>query len=107
MKTTVDNMTNNAMCSLKSFMNRDRVVCILTTNYLNKIDKGILDRCYKINFNSPPKNELIQRIQKIVALNGIEPLTELEIDYCLPNNGGVWREILPVLSQTIERKQNN
>lgn len=101
----VDNLTVPAMRALKSFMNRKSIVCVLTTNYLNEIDKGVIDRCHLINFNMPPSSELIKRIENIINSNGLPALTSKEIQNCLSENG-VWRDILPMLSLTLNKKLN-
>jgi len=41
----IDMLTKLAQESLKSAMNTDRAIFILTTNNLSKLDKGMLDRC--------------------------------------------------------------
>ena len=53
----VDNLLPAAMASLKVAMNTNAKGCvfILTTNRLPMIDKGVQDRCLRIDFNAAPK----------------------------------------------------
>ncbi len=44
----VDNLTKQAQQSLKSAMNTQRAIFILTTNYVAQIDRGLMDRCILI-----------------------------------------------------------
>ena len=50
----VDLLTDAAMTSFKSVMNRKNVVFIMTTNHLDRIDLGIQSRSVLIDMNQPP-----------------------------------------------------
>lgn len=50
----VDNLTEAAQAGLKAIMNKPHVVFIMTTNNLDKIDKGIENRSVVIDMNLPP-----------------------------------------------------
>lgn len=50
----VDNLTTSAMFSLKTTMNMPNTVFVMTTNYLNKVENGVKNRCVLIPFNAAP-----------------------------------------------------
>ena len=68
-----DLLTDTAIASLKSVMNRKDVVFIFTTNHLNKIDKGVMNRSILLDLNAAPTNAWIQKISGIYASNGLTP----------------------------------
>jgi len=47
----VDRLTSGAQLSLRSNMDRNHCMYFFTTNYLNKIDTGIINRCHLIEMN--------------------------------------------------------
>jgi hypothetical protein len=47
----VDKLTASAQQSLKSVMGLKRSMFIFTTNYLNKVDAGVINRCHVIEMN--------------------------------------------------------
>lgn len=47
----VDKLTNGAQQSLKSTMDLPRSFFIYTTNYLTKVDTGIINRCHLVEMN--------------------------------------------------------
>ena len=47
----VDRLTSGAQQSLRSTMDLPRSMFFFTTNHLNKIDRGIIDRCHLVQMN--------------------------------------------------------
>ena len=45
----VDLLTKSAQESLKSALNTNRCIFILTTNYISELDRGLLDRCVLVD----------------------------------------------------------
>jgi len=84
----VDNLTSDAMLTLKSTMNYPHTLWIMTTNYFEKIDYAVRDRCHCIAFNAAPAERwrpLARRILQHANLNGI---TDAELDAVItPCNG--------------------
>lgn len=84
----VDNLTLDAMLTLKSTMNYPHTLWIMTTNYFEKIDYAVRDRCHWIAFNAAPAERwrpLARRILQHANLNGI---TDAELDaVIIPCNG--------------------
>ena len=48
----IDNLTDNAQASLKAAMNISTAIFILTTNHIDKIEKGILNRSIMVDMNA-------------------------------------------------------
>lgn len=63
----VDNLTKLAQQSLKSAMNTNRAVFILTTNHLAELDRGLLDRCVLIEMNAAKPSQLLPLVKRITA----------------------------------------
>jgi len=55
----VDNLTALTQRTLKSIMNVKNAVFILTTNYANRLDGGVLDRCHWIEMSGASDEELV------------------------------------------------
>jgi DNA polymerase III delta prime subunit len=79
----VDRLTIGAQQSLRSPMGLKRSMFFLTTNYLTKVDLGIINRCHLIEMN------------QVTTLNAYVPLGEKILQ-----NMGV--EVGAVSSQTLE-----
>jgi DNA polymerase III delta prime subunit len=47
----MDKLTQGAQQSLRPSMDLKRCMYLMTTNYLNKIDKGIVNRCHLVEMN--------------------------------------------------------
>ena len=66
-----DLLTTAAIASLKSIMNRKDVVFIFTTNNLDKIDKGVLNRSILLDLNAAPTLDWVAKINGIYQSNGL------------------------------------
>ena len=66
-----DLLTTAAIASLKSIMNRKDVVFIFTTNNLDKIDKGVLNRSILLDINAAPTPDWVAKINSIYQSNGL------------------------------------
>ncbi len=63
----VDNLTKHAQQSLKSALNTDRGLFILTTNNISELDKGLKDRCVLVEMNAAPASEYLPLAKKLVS----------------------------------------
>lgn len=63
----IDNLTDNAQASLKAAMNIKTAIFILTTNHLDKIDKGILNRSVMVDMNAAPPQSWLPFAHRILA----------------------------------------
>lgn len=70
----VERLTIDAQRSLRSPMGLDRCMFFLTTNYLSKVDQGIVNRCHLVEMNqaTTPK-AYVPLGQSIVASMGLKP----------------------------------
>jgi DNA polymerase III delta prime subunit len=63
----VDNLTKSAQQSLKSVMNTQRAIFILTTNYFSSVDRGVVDRCICVEMNAAKDAQLISIAKRIAV----------------------------------------
>ena len=66
-----DLLTTAAIASLKSIMNRKDVVFVFTTNNLEKIDKGVINRSILLDLNAAPTPDWAAKINSIYQSNGL------------------------------------
>lgn len=89
----VDNLTPEAQKSLKSVLNTTRGVFILTTNYQNRLDRGLMDRCEKIEMNAATKEQLAGVITKIGIDMGVT-FTQIEANTLITGANGSLRNLV-------------
>ncbi len=89
----VDILTEAAITSFKSIMNQKNVVFILTTNNLNKIDQGVMNRSILLDMNAAPTNEWITKITSIYQLSGLVPPSPSKIAGVITGGNGSARSI--------------
>jgi replication-associated recombination protein RarA len=63
----VDNLKKEAMLSLKSAMNTVNTAFILTTNYPQDMEIGVLNRCHHIEFNRAPSAGWLPLVKRILV----------------------------------------
>jgi len=63
----VDNLTPDAMKSLKSVMNIAGPIFILTTNNLNKVELGVQNRCHLVPFNAAPNAAWLPLVRRVIS----------------------------------------
>ena len=87
----VDHLTPLAQRSLKSVMNTEHAIFVLTTNYLNEIDKGVINRSVLVELNAASHQQLAGHIQRITAdLNVV--LNDSEITDIVESSRGSVRD---------------
>ena len=89
----VDLLTAAAITSFKSIMNQKNVVFILTTNNLNKIDQGVMNRSILLDMNAAPTNEWITKITSIYELSGLTAPAPAKIAGVIAASNGSARSI--------------
>ena len=67
----VDNLTKLAQQSLKSALNTDKGIFILTTNNISELDKGLKDRCVLVEMNAAPVSEYLPLAKNLVSDMGV------------------------------------
>ena len=90
----VDLLTEAAMSSLKSIMNKPETIFIMTTNHLNKIDRGVINRSVLVDFNAAPDSDWLVQVRKMLAAFDITVDDDaLLLDIIRPCNGAA-RDIM-------------
>jgi DNA polymerase III gamma/tau subunit len=70
----VDNLTKDAMLSLKSAMNVPNTIFVLTTNYFSKIEMGVVSRCHRVEFNAAPAQAWLPLFKRVLTdLGAVAP----------------------------------
>lgn len=67
----VDNLTSSAQQSLKSALNTDRGIFILTTNNISELDKGLKDRCVLVEMNAAPISGYLPLAKSLISDMGV------------------------------------
>ena len=102
----VDNLKLNEQRLLKTFMNRENIVCILTTNHLNRVDDGVRDRCYEIDFNAANHNDYLPRLRQLIDEHNLQSLSDRLLLKLVEQSNGSWRKLGNYLSYHCEKKKN-
>lgn len=89
-----DLLTDLAIASFKAIMNREDVVYILTTNHLNKVDRGVQDRSILIDMNAPPPSTWVTKLQKIYSDSGVIAPPDHALEGIVTAGNGSARNIL-------------
>jgi DNA polymerase III delta prime subunit len=89
----VDLLTDAAMTSFKSLMNRKNVVFIMTTNHLDKIDAGIQNRSVLIDMNQPPPANWRPLLRRIYTDANLTPPSDATLDQVVQAGRGSARSI--------------
>jgi hypothetical protein len=100
----VDNLTPAALSSLKAIMNFTHVVFIMTSNHLNKIDAGVINRSILLDMNAAPTSIWVSKIQIDLASLGISNITSAAIEGVVNAGKGSCRTILTDMAAVIARK---
>jgi DNA polymerase III delta prime subunit len=99
----VDNLTKLAQQSLKSALNTNRGVFILTTNNISELDKGLKDRCVLVEMNAAHNELLLPLAHKIVAEHGIT-ITDEELLPTIKAANGSFRNITHNVERLVRRR---
>lgn len=97
----VDNLTVNSMLSLKSLMNMPSTIFVLTTNFFQKIDKGVCDRCHCIPFNAAPAVNWLPLARRMLNDAHITNVTDAQIVSIVQPCNGSARDILNEITKLI------
>ena len=96
----VDNYTKVQQQRLKSLLNREDIIVIMTTNFLNRVDEGIRSRSYQIDFNASTNAfDYVKRMKQIIQQNNLPLVGEDTLRTIAIQSEGDWREMCSVLEQ--------
>lgn len=89
----VDNLSKTAQAGLKTTLNSNRAVFILTTNNISQLDKGVKDRCVIVEMNAAKDAEFLPLARRIAADAGA-PLSDAELLTEISGNNGSFRSVI-------------
>ena len=89
----VDNLTDAAQRTLKSVMNLQRVIFILTTNYANRLDKGLWSRCLSIEMNGASEGSFRRFAARVATDYGVT-FDEAALGKLIAKSNGDMREFI-------------
>jgi len=99
----VDLLTKAAQESLKSALNTNRCIFILTTNYISELDRGLLDRCVLVEMNAARVDQLLPLAQKIVTNHGVT-INDEDLIATIKAANGSFRNISHNVERLVRRK---
>ena len=101
----VDNLRAETMTTLKSAMNINAKNCIyiFTTNNLNKIEGGVLDRSVRIEFNAASSIDWLPKVKAILADYSVTAIADDELLKLIDLCNGSARKILSSTRQIIAK----
>jgi len=99
----VDLLTKSAQESLKSALNTNRCIFILTTNYISELDRGLLDRCVLVEMNAAKVDQLLPLAHRIAAEHGITVADE-ELLPTIKAANGSFRNITHNVERLVRRR---
>ena len=99
----VDLLTKSAQESLKSAMNTSRCIFILTTNYVAKLDRGLVDRCVLTEVNAAKIEQLLPLAYKIAAKQGVT-IADEDLLPTIKSANGSFRNIVHNVGRLVRRR---
>ncbi len=90
----VDNLTQAAQASLKTIMDCRHGVFILTTNDINQIDKGVVNRCHVIHMLVAQAQSWLPIVKRVITSTGAVCPPDSSLIPVIASCNGSGREIL-------------
>ena len=97
----VDELTKIAMASLKSLMNAQNCVFVLTTNNFQDIEVGVRNRCHCISFNAAPPDRWLNLCRRILDDEGIVNVSDQTLLKVIATGKGSARDILDAVMSIV------
>lgn len=95
----VDNLTQAAQASLKAIMDCHHGIFILTTNDINLIDKGVVNRCHVIHMLAALPNNWLPLVKRVITTTGATCPPDTSLLPIISSCNGSAREILTAAIQ--------
>ena len=100
----VDGYNEKQQQRLKSCLNREDIVCVMTTNHIDKIDKGLQSRSHIICFNaSHNTTNYVDRMKQIIRQNSLPMLNDKTLVNIASKTNGDWRSMCSALQQACSK----
>lgn len=93
----VDKLSDKAKQVVKQLLDTPNVVCVLSTNYIAKLDPAFQSRCFKVEFNPAQYKDYLPRLRSIIQQNGLPSISDKRLLQLVQNAGGDWRDLGPML----------
>lgn len=100
----VDNLTKLAQQSLKSALNTDRGIFVLTTNNVSELDKGLKDRCVLVEMNAAPVSEYLPLARNLVTDLGVV-INDIDLLPTISAANGSLRNLIHNVERLARRKE--
>ena len=96
----VDGYSIKQQRRLKSWLNRSDVVCVMTTNYIEDIDKGLRSRCFEVEFNASSNiSDYVMRLRQILHQHNMPLLNDTQLYQIVQRADGDWREMCATMQR--------
>jgi replication-associated recombination protein RarA len=95
----VDNLTEAAQASLKAIMDCRHGVFILTTNDINQVDKGVVNRCHVIHMLVAQAQDWLPLVKRVITSTGAAIPPDASLIPIIASCNGSGREILTAAVQ--------
>lgn len=101
----VDNLRTEAMDSLKAAMNiaSFQNIFVLTTNKFSLVERGVQDRCIRIEFNAAPATAWLDKFKQVLSDYGLTHVTDEDALRIIEMCNGSAREIMFAARQLVVR----
>jgi replication-associated recombination protein RarA len=89
----VDSLSKAAQAGLKTTLNSNRAVFILTTNNISQLDKGVKDRCVLVEMNAATDAEYLPLARRIASDENVV-LNDSQMLSAIAGNNGSFRSVI-------------
>ena len=89
----VDSLSKAAQAGLKTTLNSNRAVFILTTNNISQLDKGVKDRCVLVEMNAATDAEYLPLSRRIASDENVV-LNDTQLLAAIAGNNGSFRSVI-------------
>ena len=95
----VDNLTDAAMASLKSVMGIPQTIFIFTTNNISNVDRGVQNRCVRVDCNAAPTSDLLPFARRVLKDCGASAVSDDLLTPIIESCEGSVREIAEAMQR--------
>ena len=99
----LDNLTAAAQASVKAVMNMPNTIFVMTTNHLDKIEKGVINRCVLVDCNAAPPKAWLPFARRILADNEVVGVTDEDLLPLITTCKGSARDIADGMFTIVSR----
>jgi len=90
----IDNLTVAAQASLKAAMNLSSSIFIMTTNHVELIDKGVLNRSILIEMNAASTQQWLPIVKRVLGIKSTDHHLDVELTEMISASKGSVRDIM-------------